>query len=96
MLKLAWSEDAIADLETICSYIGERNFNAAAQLRATSEACAERLAGHPFMHRVGRTPGTREAVIHPNYILIYEVSSDIVVIRSMIHSRRQYPPDDGT
>jgi toxin ParE1/3/4 len=48
----------------------------------------------PFMHRTGRAPGTREAVVHPNYIVIYEVGSDSVTIRSVIHSRRQYPPGD--
>ncbi len=44
------------------------------------------------MYRIGRVPGTREAVLHPNYILIYEVSFDTVLIRSMIHARREYPP----
>ena len=94
MLRLVWSEDSIADLEAICAFIGERNFEAAAKLRATAEACAERLAEHPFLYRVGRVLGTREAVIHPNYILIYEVTRDMVTIRSMIHARRQYPPGD--
>jgi toxin ParE1/3/4 len=59
------------------------------------ETCTERLADHPFMHRIGRASGTREAVVHPNYIVIYEVGSDSVTIRSVIHSRRQYPPGES-
>lgn len=50
------------------------------------------------MHRPGRIIGTREAVVHPNYILVYEVGIDAVEVMSVVHSRRQYPPEseDGT
>jgi toxin ParE1/3/4 len=34
---------------------------------------------------------TREAVVHPNYILIYGVSADAVEIIAVVHSRQQYP-----
>ena len=45
------------------------------------------------MYRASRVPGTREAVVHPNYILIYRVVSDAVEIVNVIHSRQQYPPE---
>ena len=45
------------------------------------------------MYRAGRIRGTREAVVHPNYILIYRVGSDAVEIVNVIHSRQQYPPE---
>ena len=35
--------------------------------------------------------GTREAVIHPNYILIYRVTEDAVEIIRLVHSRQHYP-----
>jgi len=35
--------------------------------------------------------GTREAVVHPNYILIYRVGTDAVEIVSLVHARQQYP-----
>lgn len=44
------------------------------------------------MYRTGRIPGTREAVVHPNYILIYQVGIDSVEVLNVIHSRREYPP----
>jgi len=44
------------------------------------------------MYRRGRLPDTREAVEHPNYILIYEVGIVAVEVLNVIHSRRGYPP----
>ncbi len=46
------------------------------------------------MHRTGRLPGTREAVVHPNYILVYRVGSDVVEVVNVLHSRQQYPPEE--
>lgn len=94
MLRLVWSERALFDLDQVIAYIGVRNYDAAERLQTQIEACAERLPSHPFMHRLGRDPGTREAVAHPNYILVYEVHSDEVEIMAVIHSRREYPPSD--
>lgn len=36
-------------------------------------------------------PGTREAVVHPDYILIYEVGADALEIMRVILARREYP-----
>ncbi|HEX7753372.1 MAG TPA: type II toxin-antitoxin system RelE/ParE family toxin [Novosphingobium sp.] len=35
-----------------------------------------------------------EAVVHPNYILVYELSDETVEIMRIIHTRRQYPFPD--
>jgi plasmid stabilization system protein ParE len=43
------------------------------------------------MYRAGRAGGTREAVVHPNYILIYRVTSNAVEIVSLVHARQEYP-----
>jgi plasmid stabilization system protein ParE len=58
------------------------------------ESCAERIAEHPYMYRSGRVPGTREAVVHPNYILIYTVTANAVEILNVMHTRREYPPGE--
>jgi toxin ParE1/3/4 len=34
--------------------------------------------------------GTREAVVHPNYILIYRVTADAVEIVNLVHARQRY------
>lgn len=91
MLRLKWRPQADADVETIFSYIADHNIPAAVRLRDAIMACAERLPEHPYMYRPGRARGTREAVVHPNYILIYEVGADAVEIIGVIHARRKYP-----
>lgn len=96
MLTLAWSETALEDLEAVVGYIGAHNFSAALKLRNEIEAPAERLIEHPFMYRSGRVLGTREAVVHPNYVLVYHVGSETVEILNIIHTRRRYPgPDES-
>ena len=91
MRTLVWRASALDDLETIISYIAERNAAAAERLQSAIEACAKGLPEHPFLYRPGRVAGTREAVVHPNYILIYGVSADAIEIVAVVHSRQQYP-----
>ena len=94
MLSLIWRASARAELRSIISHVSERNGPAANRLLAAIETCTERLAAFPYMYRQGRISGTREAVVHPNYIVVYKVGADMVEIVSIIHSRRQYPPAD--
>lgn len=90
-MELIWRESALDNLETIIAHIAERNGPAAQRLKSAIEARADGLTRHPFLYRVGRVPGTREAVVHPNYILIYRVHADAVEIVAIVHSRRRYP-----
>lgn len=43
------------------------------------------------MYRPGRVAGTREALITPNYVLIYRVHADVIEILNVKHTRQQYP-----
>jgi addiction module RelE/StbE family toxin len=90
-MQLVWRAGALDDLEAIISYIAERNVAAAERLHSAIDSCADALREHPLMYRAGRVPGTREAVVHPNYILIYEVGAEAVEIVAVVHSRQQYP-----
>ena len=69
-MKLIWSAEARQELSTIVDYISDRNPPAAIALLKRIEDCAETLPAHPYLFRRGRIAGTREAVVHPNYILI--------------------------
>ncbi|MBB5685797.1 type II toxin-antitoxin system RelE/ParE family toxin [Sphingobium boeckii] len=91
MLRLVWRDRALADLEAAISYISDRNIAAAERLQMLIEHCAEGLPAHPFLYRPGRVEGTREAVVHPNYIVIYRVTTEAIEITSVVHARRQYP-----
>ncbi len=91
MLKLIWRAKGLSDLETILSFIAERNVEAAEDLLEAIEVCTERLPEHPFLYRVGRIDGTREAVVHPNYIVIYRVGLESIEIVNIVYARQQYP-----
>ena len=43
------------------------------------------------MHRPGRVTDTREAIVTPNYVMIYRVALDAIEILAVKHTRQQYP-----
>ncbi|WP_312861665.1 type II toxin-antitoxin system RelE/ParE family toxin [Segnochrobactrum spirostomi] len=49
------------------------------------------LAPHPGLGRPGRVSGTREWVVHPNYILVYDVGEDAIRIFRVLHAARFRP-----
>ncbi|RYD27164.1 MAG: type II toxin-antitoxin system RelE/ParE family toxin [Lysobacteraceae bacterium] len=90
-MKLIWRPEALEDATTILDYIADRNLSPASRLSTLIEACAYRLADRPFMYRPGRAYGTREAVVHPNYLLIYRIVSDMIEVINAVLARRDYP-----
>ncbi len=95
MLNLIWRQTARQDVRELFAYVAERNPEAALELKVRIESCAERLASHFYMYRPGRIAGTREAVVHPNYVMVYLVGADTVEVVNVLHSRQQYPPEHG-
>jgi len=75
----------------IIDYIEQRNALAAQSLHAAIVQSAENLTLMPYLFRPGRVAGTREIVVHPNYIVVYLVGSDMIDILRILHSRQQYP-----
>jgi len=90
-MQLIWRPRARAELRLVLAYIAARNTGAAEQLRSQIEETAERLVDHPLMFRAGRVAYTREAIAHPNYILVYRVSVHAISIVSVLHATQQYP-----
>jgi len=43
------------------------------------------------LYRPGLVAGTREIVVHPNYVVIYRVTISAIEIINVLHSRQQYP-----
>ena len=91
MQTVRWSEEATTDLVEIIDYIEQRNATAAQSLLSAIVQSAESLPLMPYLFRLGRVPGTREHVVHPNYIVIYQVGADVIEILRVLHSRQQYP-----
>jgi toxin ParE1/3/4 len=90
-LALIWRPEARQSMREIITYIAARRPAAAQQLGDAILYAASRLPDHPYIHRAGRVPGTREAVIHPNYVLVYRVTAETIEILSLLHARQQYP-----
>jgi toxin ParE1/3/4 len=88
---LVWTPEALDDLQTIVAYIADRNPVAAENLQAHIDDTAQRLVDHPLLYRPGRITGTREAVVHPNYILIYRAGVEVIEVLAVVHARRRYP-----
>lgn len=75
----------------IIDYIEQRNAAAAQSLFSAIVQSAESLPLMPYLFRPGRVAGTREHVVHPNYIVVYQVGSDVIDVLRVLHSRQQYP-----
>ena len=90
-LPVIWRADARSNLAAIVRYIAGQNPSAARRMKAVIEAAVLPLAEHPFLFRSGRVPGTRELVAHPNYIIVYRVTSDHIEIVNFLHARQHYP-----
>ncbi len=93
MLPVVWAREALDDASNIADYISDNNPAAADRMTEIIFGSAEVLGQYPYMYRPGRADGTREAIIHPNYILVYRVETDQIRIVNVLHSARQYPPE---
>jgi toxin ParE1/3/4 len=91
MRAVIWKRSAQAQFRSLLDYVSDHDEAAADRLKADFEERIARLAEWPGMGRLGRVPGTREFVLHPNYIAIYEVVGDRVIMLRILHARRRYP-----
>jgi len=91
MLPIRWNAKALDELDVIAGYIAQFNPIAAEGLQEAIEASVLPLSEHPYLYRKGRVAGTRELVVHPNYIVVYRVLTDQVEIVGVLHAAREYP-----
>jgi addiction module RelE/StbE family toxin len=91
MLLVKWYPQAREALWAILDYLSDRNHYAAEALQRTIEETTEALPQHPYLYRPGRVSGTREAVVHPNYLVIYRIAVDHIAIVDVLHARQEYP-----
>ena len=75
MMEIFWTMLASQDRKRIREYIAEQNLMAAIELDERIGYSASSLAGQPYKGRNGRVEGARELVIHPHFVLVYEVDS---------------------
>ena len=86
-----WSKTALANIASITQYI-ERDKSARAKTFAQEmRQKTNMLSEFPGIGRAGRVLGTRELVIHENYIVPYRVRDNQVQIIRVLHVKRKYP-----
>ena len=88
-MKVFWTPTALDDLERIIDYIAERNLVAAIELHALIEEKTDLLSHSSLMGRSGLVTGTRELVVHPHYVVVYDVK-DMVRILRVLHTSQQW------
>jgi toxin ParE1/3/4 len=95
MTRIVWTEPAVADLEAIRAYIARDNevYAEATVLRILESV--ERLEQYPLSGRVVpelQDEKLRELIVG-NYRVMYEVSSSVATIQTVLHGARAFPQD---
>ena len=90
-MKLEWKIEALSDRERIMDFIALDKPQAAFELDSLFEKTADNLKDRLKLFKPGRMKGTIEAIVHPNYVLVYTVSSEIVTILRVLHSSQVWP-----
>ena len=89
-MKLRYERGALADLDEIFAYIAGDNREAAGRLVARIEHEAARIAASPHIGGATRKSGFRRLPVG-NYLIVYEVGDDEVVIHYVRHGARRRP-----
>lgn len=90
-MRIQWAPEADVDRQNIAEYIALENPLAALALDELLQEKVTHLADHPGMGRPGRISGTRELVVHQNYILVYQFAGDAVLILRVLHAAQLWP-----
>lgn len=90
-MTLFWHPLAMADRERIVDFIACDKPLAAVALDENFDNHALRIEANPALYRPGRVAGTREAVVHPNYVMVYRIEGESVTILRVLHSAQRWP-----
>ena len=90
-MKIVWSPSAEDDLNNIFDYIASDNIQSALKMYRLFKDAIENLAYFPNKGRVGRCTGTRELVVHVNYIIVYCIRDNTIYVLNIVHAAKRYP-----
>ena len=91
MLDLNWEADALLQYEILIEFVRDRNEPAAEALARRINDGVERVCHFPEIGRPGRITGTRELIVHPNYIVVYQITGTAIDVLRLLHARQRYP-----
>ena len=90
-MEILWTRTALSNLDAIAAYIARDNPSRATSFVGEIKDKTELLAQFPAIGRPGRVPGTRELVVHENYVIPYRVKDGSVQIIRVHHVARLWP-----
>lgn len=91
-MKVRWTRRATVALLAIRSHIAKDNPVAAQALWLRVRGYVDtKLTLHPMIGRPGRVEGTRESIVHPNYLIVYRVAEDAIDIVTVRHAAQEWP-----
>lgn len=89
-MKVRYNRGALADIDEILTYIGERNPKAAAELLARFERTAELIGRAPEIGTLTQRANLRKLVVG-SYLMVYEIVASEAVIHYIRHGARRRP-----
>ncbi|WP_081629199.1 type II toxin-antitoxin system mRNA interferase toxin, RelE/StbE family [Methylopila sp. M107] len=92
-MEVVWTPQARADREAIYDHIERENPHAALELDEQFGRRAGQLVAHPMIGRAGRVELTRELVVRPNYLLVYDIRGDLIRILRVLRASQRWPPE---
>jgi toxin ParE1/3/4 len=88
-MTVKWLQSALDNLVSIADYIALDNPVRAKTFVQEIRQKSNLLVDFPNVGRAGRVLGTRELVVHKNYILVYRVRAQKVEILSVYNVTQQ-------
>jgi toxin ParE1/3/4 len=89
-MRLRYERGALNDVDEIFAFIAQDNREAAARLVARVEQAAARITESPYIGEATSRPNIRRFPVG-NYLIVYEVARDEVIIHYVRHGARRRP-----
>ena len=88
-LRLRYTRVALADLDSILSYITEQSPGGAKRVHARILAIIDLISRHPEAGTRTDDPSIRRMVVNPYpYLVFYEATPDALIIHAVRHAAR--------
>jgi toxin ParE1/3/4 len=91
-MRLRWSAAAANDLANITEYLFEKTPQHAARMVRSLYDAVSSLKTYPNRGRQGKKAGTRELAVRSSpYVVVYQVSGEIVYVARILHGAQKWP-----
>jgi toxin ParE1/3/4 len=90
-MSVKWLKVALRNLGDIADYIAEDSPGRATTFVQEIRLKTNLLVDFPSVGRAGRVVGTRELVVHKNYIVVYRMKAGHIEILRVRHVAQKHP-----